>query len=472
MAGNDYNNIFSGDYWSQEGYKKRKAGEREASKKLATTQHQNNVDVWGNIGKALGGINKPIGDFFNGLPANQRKAANATKAATKKPSRPGAGLDVSASRTKPTAVSSVQPTGNKRNILPPGWQSQMQQPEDTQQSLFDELLGKITSEWSGPDKSKIDYSPLDAALNARLGALNGLRDKSQQNFDTSDANLESMHRGFQDHINTVGAGNYNKIADTQKQNLTASNDIAQNNLQKYKADDMAKREAMLKNLGIQSAGAAPDTSADVLNQNIASIESREQADLANADQDRATNLAYNQGIATSVGQAGVERRGDLAQQLQSIFGKIDMASADAQAENAQQRYQLEQSAGDKQYDQWRDQKGFLGDTLGMLQNDALEREKLASQGQDPQEIGGFAGIGQDLLNSGYEVPDVQNAMSALSEITAGDYMKGIDPNAGYNQVSVINRRLQQNGIPPMLAIQLATNYANLGNTSKYTDMPY
>jgi hypothetical protein len=343
-----------------------------------------------------------------------------------------------------------------------------------QKSLFDDLMGKITSEWGGPDKSQIDYSPLDNALNARMGALNGLRDKSQQNFNTSDANLESMHRAFQDHIQTDGASRYNNIADTQKTNLTASNDIAQGNLQKIKADDMAKRQAMLQNLGIEAAGVQEDPSANTLNQAIGSIESREQADLANADQDRATNLAYNQGIATSVGQQGVERRGDLAQQLQAIFGKIDMAGADAQAENAQQRFQLEQNSGDKQYQQWRDNKGFMQDTLGMMQDDAFQRDKLASeqQSQDPATIGGFAGIPQDLVNSGYEVPQIQQAMQALSEITAGDYRKGIDPNAGYDNVSIINRRLQERGIPPMLAIQLATNYAKMGNTSKYQAQEY
>lgn len=343
-----------------------------------------------------------------------------------------------------------------------------------QSSLFDDLLGKITSDWSGPDKSKIDYSPLDKALEARMGALNGLRDKSQQNFNTSDANLESMHRGFQNHIQTDGSQRFNNIADTQKTNLTASNDIAQNNLQQVKQQDMIKRQEMLKNLGIEAAGAQEDSSAQGLNQAIGSIESREQADIANADQDRASNLAYNQGIASSVGQAGVERRGDLAQQLQAIFGKIDMASADAQSENAQQRYQLEQQEGGRQYDQWRTKQGFLQDTLGMVQDDAFQRDKLAQEqaSQKPATIPGFAGIGQDLINSGYEVPQIQQAMGALSEITAGDYRKGIDPNAGYNDVSIINRRLQERGIPPMLAIQIATNYANMGNTSKYDASPY
>lgn len=341
-----------------------------------------------------------------------------------------------------------------------------------QSSLFDELLGKVTSDWSGIDKSKIDYSPLDNALNARMGALNGLRDKSQQNFDKSDANLESMHRGFQNHIQTDGSQRFNNIADQQKTNLTASNDIAQNNLQQIKSDDMAKRQAMLQNLGIQAAGAQEDSSAQGLNQAIGSIESREQADLVNADQDRASNLAYNQGIATSVGQQGVERRGDLSQQLQAIFGKIDMAGADAQAENAQQRFQLEQSAGDKQYDQFRNQQGFLGDTLGMLQQDAMERDKMAMQQPKPAEIGGYAGLNQDLLNSGYEVPQIQNAMGVLADIVASDYRKGIDPNAGYGETDILMRRMRENGIDPMLAFQVATNYSNMGNTSNYTARPY
>lgn len=406
----------------------------------------------------------------------REKFALTNNQAPAKPKKP-AGLDVKASPTARNLPSQYTPPktpryANKQQFDEANYRGPMEPAGSSQSSLFDELLGKITSEWSGPDKSKIDYSPLDAALNARMGALNGLRDQSKQNFDQSDANLESMHRGFQNHISTEGANRYNSIADTQKQNLTASNDMAQNNLQKIKADDMAKRQAMLQNLGIEAAGAQEDSSANVLNQTIGSIESREQADLANADQDRASNLAYNQGIATSVGQQGIERRGDLAQQLQAILGRVDMAQADAQAENAQQRFQLEQGAGDKQYQQWRDNKGFMQDTLGMLQDEAMEREKMAMEGQDPREVSGFAGLGQDLLNAGYDVPEAQNALGVLAEITASDYRKGIDPNAGYTQGDILMRRLRENGVDPMLAFQIATNYSNMGNTSKYEDMPY
>lgn len=467
-----------------EDYQEARRRKQAEAKERAKIQTQNRTNEWDAIGGFLGGINKGIGDFFNGLPANQRKAS-VQRNSQKKPTSTGsirklpssAGLDVSASRSKPGQASASYPTpkyANKQLFDEANYRGPSG-PQQPQTSLFDELLGKVTSDWSGIDKSKIDYSPLDQALNARLGALNGIRDKSNQNFEKSDVALEGMHRAQQNRMNTEGVSRYNNIADTQKQNLTASNDIAQNNLAQVKADDMAKRQAMLQNLGIQAAGAQEDSSAGVLNQTIGSIESREQADLVNADQDRASNLAYNQGMVNSVGQQGVERRSDLAQQLQTILGRVDMAQADAQSENAQARYQLEQQEGARQYDQFQNQRGFLSDTMGMMQDDALKREEMAMKQSQmkPPEVGGFAGLGQDLLNTGYDPREVQNAMNILATVTAGDYRKGIDPNAGYDQASVLNKVLQKNGVTsPMLAFQLATNYANMGNTSKYQDLPY
>lgn len=346
-------------------------------------------------------------------------------------------------------------------------------PRDT---FMDDLLGKITADWSGPDKSKIDYSPLDAALNAKLGALNNLRDNTNQNYDKSDLALEQMHNALQNNINTQGAQNFNNIADTQKQNLNADTQQSQQNLQNIKAEDMAKRQAMLKNLGIEAAGAAPDPSADVLSQAQGSIASRNDANVVTADQNRGTNLAFNQGIANSVGQAGVERRSDLTNQLQNILGRIGMSEADAKSQDAQARFALEQNAGNQQYQQYRDQKGFYTDTLHQMQQDEANAQKLAMDQQaagSKQTVSGFAGLGQDLMNTGYDPKEVQNAMGILSNITSGDYMQGIDPNAGYDKASILNKLLQRNGVTsPMLALQLATNYANLGNVSKYQQTPY
>lgn len=354
--------------------------------------------------------------------------------------------------------------GMERSMLP--------KPKDSQSALFDELLGKMTSGWSGLDKSKIDYSPLDKALEGRMTALQGARDKSQANFDTSDVNLESMYRGHQNNISTEGANRYNQIADTQKANLNASNAAAQANLQGIKAEDSAKRVAMLKNLGLEESAGATDVSADPLNQAIGSIAARNDANVTNAEADRGTNLAFNQGVATSVGQQGVERRGDLSQQLQQVFSKLDMAGADAQSENAQARYQLEQNAGNQQYDEWQNQQGFYNETLGMLQKDAQEMEKIRMGQNKPAEVGGFAGIPQDLRNSGYDDAEIQNVMSRLSEAVSSNDYKNASMSGG-DKVSIAMKELADLGITDKaLAFQAATNYVNLGSTSNYKNTPY
>lgn len=454
-------------------------------------------DVNNNLNK---NVNKPVNDWFGslfkggnsgGLKTQDLEEASrrpTTLPYTVKPdpnlldaARKNVGFDIGAGNKRvasdPRLLSSntPQPTYGNKMLSDEADRSRSGVMDvDHRQSLFDDLLGKITADWGGPDKSKIDYSPLDKALQAKMDALNGIRSKAQGNFDVSDTNLESMHRGFQNDIQTNGANRFNQIADTQKANLQADNQKSQDYLANIKAQDMAKRNAMLQNLGLTAQSAAsPDESADPLNQAIASIASRNDANVTNAEADRGTNLAYNQGIAQSVGQQGVERRADLAQQLQAIFGKVDMASADAQAQNAQSRYELEQNAGNQQYQQWRDQKGFLGDTLHQLEQDEAEKQKLAQQGQKPQTINGFAGVGQDLINSGYDIPEIQKAMGALADINAGDYMQGVDPNAGYDKVHIYMKKLINDyGIDRNLAFQVATNYANLGNTSKYDASPY
>lgn len=332
--------------------------------------------------------------------------------------------------------------------------------------FFSSLMDQIQGEYGGVDKSKVDFSSLDSALKSRMDAINGIRTNANENFKTSDANLEGMHRAFQDNINTEGAQRFNTTADNAKTQLTNVNADSQQRLQAIKADDIAKRQAMLQNLGIEESGATPDESANALTQAQASIASRNEGELANVEQDRNTNLAFNNKIATSVGQQGVERRAALQQQLQGILGKLGMAEADAQGQDAQSRFSLEQNAGNQQYQQWRDRQGFLQDTLGMMQDDARKQAE-AAQGGDPLKVGGFSGLAQDLVNTGYEVPEIQNAMSTLSQITSSDYRKGVDPNAGYSEADVLNKILQSRGIDPTLAIQLATNYANLGNTSSY-----
>lgn len=404
---------------------------------------------------------------------------NQAPAKPKKPSNVNPGImnnGLSKATTLPSKYTPRNPRDG-RNTLPPGWRERnerMRQEQNPQPDFFSELMNGLQSEWGGIDRSKIDFSPLDKALQARMDAIGGIRNTTNENYDKSDTNLESMHNGFKNHIETTGAQRFNQIHDTEKQNLTQINQDSQNRLAAMKAEDQAKRQAMLQNLGIQEAGAANDPSADILSQTQGSIASRNEAEMVNAEQDRASSLAFNNGMAQSVGQQGVERRAALTQQLQGIMGKLGMAEADAKAQDAQSRFELEQNAGQQQYQQFRDRQGFLQDTLGMMQEDAqrmaeLEAQQTEAAAKAPK-IGGFSGLAQDLLNTGYDTPEIQNALGQLAQVTATDYMKGVDPNAGYSEAAILNKVLQERGIDPMLAIQIATNYSNLGNTSSY--QPY
>lgn len=338
---------------------------------------------------------------------------------------------------------------------------------DKSGSLLDDLLARGTAKWSGVDKSQIDYSPLDQILASRMGILDQLTGQTNQNFDKSDMALESMHRGLQNELNTKTAGNYNKIADDEKAALIANRNEGQGNLQAIKDSDAAKRQAMLKNLGIEASGATPDSSAQVLTDNQAYMGSRANADVANAEGDRASNLAFNQGIASSVGQAGVERRAALQQQLQQILGKIGMARVDAENQNTQNRMQMDQDATNRQYQEFANERGYAMDTANQMQDRAFQQEQaMAKNGIN--KVSGFSGLGQDLLNTGYNPQDVQHAMSALSQVLSSEYLKGVNPNEGYSQAAVIARKLKQEyGIPDMLAGQLATNYDNLGTSNSY-----
>jgi hypothetical protein len=348
--------------------------------------------------------------------------------------------------------------------------SQQNTTQPEQPSLLDTLLGKLTGGYQGgPDQSHIDFSSLDRALANRLSQIQGVRDQAQSGFDTSDRNVEGMHNAFKHQVETEGVDRYNKIADTQMQGLRDVSSSAVGNLEAIKASDMAKRSAMLKNLGIEEAAPAHDVGADPLNQAIASIQSRGDAEQSNAVGDRATNLAYNNTVANSIGQQGLERRGQLAQQLQGILGRLDSAKLDVQSQNDQERAKYTQQADSTAYDRWKDQQGINQNLFN-----TLSRAQQAAGGSTAQDtVSGFSGLAQDLTNSGTSDQDASNAMGVLSQVLSSDYYKGsngqqsIDPTAGYPLEAVLARRLRENGVDAVLAAHLATNYANQGNTSKY-----
>ena len=346
-------------------------------------------------------------------------------------------------------------------------------PEAPQEpSMLEQLLDKLDDPYGG-FKGEVDTSALDNALKSRLGAISNLRSNTNNNFSISDQNIANMHNAMKRDVETTGKAAFNDISNDQIAALQANQNQAVQGLQAQKAQENAQRMAMLKNLGIEaSAGTPTDTSA--YDQGIASITNRDTAERANAIGDRATNLAYNQTVANSIGQQGAERRAALTQQLQSILGQLGMAESEANSDYANGVAQMQQQAKDRDYDMWNQNRNFdrqmYGDLFGQkmqLDDRAYQREQDMQKMlmQAPPKTPGFGGLAEDLLNTGYGQDESTRAMQVLSQVLTSPEMQAIPAEA--DRTAYLAALLKRGGVNDVMAGQLATNYRNLGNVSSY-----
>lgn len=368
------------------------------------------------------------------------------------------------------------------NLNPP-LESLMPPQEDTGPSLMEQILDRLDNPYGG-FKGNVDTSALDAALRAQLGQIGQVRNQTNQNFTTSDQNLLGMHEAARNEIMTKGKERVQDIGNDQLAGLRDIRGDVTSDLQSYKAADDARRMALIKNLGLDPKSAlAPSATQDVYNQGIKNVAERGAAEETNASEDLATNLAYNNTVANSIGQQGAQRRAELTQQLQSILGQLGRAEVDANSQYGMAKNEMVQQAQQRDYDMWNQGRQFdlqryndlfgqkmqLDDQNFRREQAELDRQAAMAKAMGPMEVPGFGGLAEDLLNTGYEEPDTQRAMQVLSEVLSSDYMNGIPE--GYDRTSILARRLRENGINPVIATQLATNYGNLGNVNGYTPLP-
>jgi len=96
--------------------------------------------------------------------------------------------------------------------------------------------------------------------------------------------------------------------------------------------------------------------------------------------------------------------------------------------------------------------------------------KINSKAQQPGKSQGVEGLQQDLINANVPPEQAGQYMGVLSQVLADPATK-VDQFAGYTLAQVLMRqlKLRQPDMPDAIAMRIATNYANLGNTSSYTD---
>lgn len=431
-------------------------------------------------------ITKPINDFFSNNFGNTQRIDDprvlgnpqVQKTATKPFSWPAGDLGMQGNYTPHPGMSvddmrdnSMAQKGFMQPVTDQDRQNSLQWQEQQKNSaLLDELLGQLQDHFGGLDKSRVDYGPLDQALKARMDNLNSIRGQTNQNYDKSDLALEQMHRAVQNEIATKGRATYQDIGNTEVKNLDAAGDDAISRLQAIKNEDMTRRNALLGNTGQSRLIGTADPNAQNLNEGISRATRINDADIVEARQDQSANEAYNQTVATSVGQQGVERRADLTQQLQQIMGRLGTVEAGYQNDYSNQKLGLNQRAEDQQYQQWRDRQGIISNTVGQMEQDARERDKMAqdmaiaqqkaSAGQTP---GGMGGLINDLSMSGFPQDQISRGVTALSDILGSDYWKNMGSdaaNSGYTRSDAVLRELRAKGINADMALFIAQNLGN------------
>lgn len=352
----------------------------------------------------------------------------------------------------------------------------------SQPSLMDQLMAELSQGYERPQAQQqqgdgglsLYMKSLDDALAAKLGAIGGIRNQAQQNFQTSDQNLASMFGATANNIATQGSQRFGEIAQANKQGILGARDESLNRLQADQARSQANRQAMLQALGIQEAGAAVDPGDQTMQDAMTGITNRSNIASQGAEQAGTTNQAYNQSVVNSVNQQGAERRGALTQQLAALQNQLGMAEADAQSEYGQQKAQLQAKFQEAQanaaaanneqdYKIWSDRQNLVFD----LWKTITDRENKAGEAAQDTKVQGFGGLAQDLLNQGVPQEQASQYMNILSNVIGGEYMKGVHPDEGYDRASILARRLIENGVPAVIAGNLATNYSNLGNNAYF-----
>lgn len=270
-------------------------------------------------------------------------------------------------------------------------------------NLIEELLGQINGGGGGglgdlfQDQSGFLNQSREAALKAlsdaltgNLSALNNVRSSARDNFKTSDANLQAMHNAFQRDISTNGRKAFEGIRDEHVGNIEDSTESGTNRLADVRRQQLAERAAMLKNLGIEAAG--EDQTHDFLNEGIGYINKTGANSEQFANEMGAANIARNQGMATAVGNEGLERRSDLQSQLDMILNNLGMQEATVRNNFNTQKSELEMGFGEQQNalqmqqrEMEMEQNQADLESARMMLNDIYERRAAAAQSQEEAE---------------------------------------------------------------------------------------
>jgi len=307
--------------------------------------------------------------------------------------------------------------------------------ESARNEEIKKLQGILRSDYGGVDPSSPLYTGLQNSFNGMNDAVARARQSANDNFTTSNNNIVGMYN------NAVGQIKGDDAANIQKNNASYGQAIGKNFdgvLQSINADktkDMQRQAEIMQRYGLTDAQMAQPQER---NQLIDNLTAQKAAATQQADTYGQADLARNVSMAQAVGAEGLQRRGDLRQQLNSILGTL----ADKEAEIEMNRQNALRGYAQDDYGQFlktRDQAS--GDLRGLISDQEsadLERQKLAQtqqQGSNSMFDVALRGISNV---AGVNPVDIANAYAQARSEAATDY----NNVTGTNYEDFLLRRMQ------------------------------
>lgn len=338
-----------------------------------------------------------------------------------------------------------------------------------QQDDFSDLMAELEGRIKTPFSYNGEYDDMiNSAFGAQLAALANARTQTQGNFNESSEALKGLYAGHVQDINTVDAGKYAQINNQLKGGLNSVYDNATSTIQADKQNDLAESEAMLQRLGLQAAAPAVLEQSQAQTDALARLQQEKASALTqateygNADQTR--NVARGQSVAGE----GIQRQGDLRQQLQGILGDLSMKEADITSDKAMAQMEAQNMARQA----WQEERGMDTDTLQMLLQQMTEENMAREDMQLKRES-----MNNDLAmaqakNSGTAAQPLWESVAATNGIDNvapyRDAYAKISSEAGFNAQSGANRidyflkRMSEMGLDPSASLSILMDVENAG----------
>lgn len=247
-----------------------------------------------------------------------------------------------------------------------GQQSQGDSQAQMYQSLIDEIMGKINREYAYDGAGD---ALVDQAYQGSLDALGNARTRTNDNYGTSSANIDSLTNSHVANIKGADRDAVNRIGDDLTSSYNANFGENASRLKADRAEEIALKTDMLKRLGIQDAGLG--SAGEVQTAAIAENSADQAGAMQQANTYKSADLTRNVEQAQSMANAGVERQSDLRRQLDGILGGLDTQEAGVRNDMATAKL------GAQQADRANFQKeqGYYNDSLQSLLSDQSNREE-------------------------------------------------------------------------------------------------